>query len=131
MRIMQQIYKANPVAGMMFENALYANAGKSISGYHGGMWKSLGKGLGGIDDAKTRVTLTGEGNGSQSETDMRTASAAVWVLTLNHAIWLWDAKGNKPLVELFDRLWKAADEAWKGQSKELKLDFPAMFTYLD
>jgi hypothetical protein len=127
---MQQIYKANAIAGMLFENRLYENASKSIDKYNGGMWKSLGKGIGGMVD-KTRVKLTGFGNGSSNETDMRTATAAVWVLTLNQSIWFWHEKGNQKMVEVFDKLWRAADDAWKSDNNGLKLDFKAMFDFLD
>lgn len=127
MTIIEQIYEKNPVAGAKFEGALFNNASHFIADYKGGQWQEQGApalmGLSKLD----RVTLRGTENGFTGETDMRSASVAVWILTLNHSIWYW-AEKDESIGRFFDKLWREADAAF---SEDSTLDRNTIYAFLD
>ena len=130
--IIEQIYAKDGAAGVAFEGALFSFASQSIEGYNGGHWTTdVEKPALMCIRSDKRVKLTGRDNGSESKTDMRTATAAVFVLALNRAIWFYHEQGNDELARFFDKLWRKAQNAWQRGGKKAGLDFDAMYSFLD
>lgn len=135
MTLIQKTYKENPMLGMQFEQRMFSAADLFIkapdgkaNGYGGGQWSGEKFSCSGKPGGEKNVRLMAASNGCDVMTDIRTATAAVCVMVLNHEIWRYHERGNESAARFFDGLWREANDAVYDDPT---LDHAAIATFLD
>lgn len=125
MTLITRIYEQNAMAGMKFETYLFNLANQSIEAYNGGLWEALGEHIVCIPEA-TQVRLQNNDNQCDLFTDMRSATVAVCIMSLNHMLWTTPDKAG--VYDFFEKEWKRAMEHMMGDNS---LDRHAINRFLD
>ena len=132
--------KASPKAQALFASILFRAADDSLRTvqhapyYAGGDWKDQPCGkvsflaYGSEEKQKETVLLLGEGNGSASVTNLRSACAAITVLALNHTLWALHEQGFADEAVALHHIWVAVNDAVRSDQT---LDDEAIWQYLD
>ena len=97
------IYKINPYAGLMFETILFNLASKQIEDYSGGQWTATACGKKhwlAVPPLSGTFRMAVETNGAEEIVDAKTAGAVLTLAALNFTLWrLYNKPGYDKVVE--------------------------------